>query len=170
MADWKIIYSKRFTLGPMTPWVHRRVGGEEGAAGVYDPPLPLPIPGKGYATFRIAIDRFPFTFASLHELDEAIRVLDEPALPAVTSGVARSKRLPVYRKLDPYGATARHWIERLPKQMQGWARRRKIVWELKHGRDAIKKALGPANVARAYGRDPSAPDDERSERDSRRDS
>jgi hypothetical protein len=170
MADWKILYNKRFTLGPMTPWVHRRVGGDEGDGGVYDPPLPLPLDGKGYATFRIVVDRFPFIFASLHELDEAIRVLDELALPAAATGVTRSKKLPVYRKLDPYGASSRHWTERLPKQMLGAARRRKIVWELKHSRDAIKKALGPANVARAYGRESSAPGAETAERDSRRDS
>ncbi|HEX6291126.1 MAG TPA: hypothetical protein VFZ66_18220 [Herpetosiphonaceae bacterium] len=150
MADWKIRYDKQFTLSPMTPWVHRSSGGgEEGALVSYDPPRPLPIPGKGYATFVITIERFPFTFASLHELDEAIRVLEQPELPQIDT--RRKKQLPVYRKLDPHGAKTKHWVSRIPKEMQGWAKRRKIVFELRQGRDAIKKALGPDNVARCYG-------------------
>ncbi len=150
MATWTIRYDKHFTMSPMTPWVHRNVGGgEEGAPVVYDPPRPLPLPGKGFATFVITIDSFPFTFASLHELDEAIRVLEQPVLAQVE--VRPKKQLPVYRKLDPHGASNKHWTSRLPKSMQSWARRRKIVFELKQGRDAIKKALGPANVARSYG-------------------
>jgi hypothetical protein len=157
MADWKITYNDKFVMSPMTPWVHRRVSGEEGAPAAYDPPRPLQIPGKGYATFRVTVERFPFTFASLHELDEAIRVLEEPVLPAVAT--PERKRLPVYRRLDPHGASERHWTARLPKQMQGWARRRKIVGQLRDSRAAIVKALGPANAARAYGRDPAQADD-----------
>lgn len=159
MADWKINYTKQFTLSPMTPWVHRRVdGGEEGVTPVYAPPRPLPIAGKGYATFVITVERFPFTFASLHELDEAIRVLELEVLPAVDEGP--KKNLPVYRKLDPHGARTKHWTTRLPKGMQGWSKRRKIAFELKQGRTAIKKALGPANVARSYGQaDPEVPAD-----------
>jgi hypothetical protein len=150
MADWKIRYDKQFMLSPMTPWVHRSIGGgEEGGPVQYDPPRSLPLPGKGYATFVITIDRFPFTFASLHELDEAIRVLEQPTLPQVD--VARKKQLPVYRKLDPHGAKQKHWLSRIPDGMQGWAKRRKIVFELRQARDAIKKALGPANVALSYG-------------------
>lgn len=150
MADWKIDYTKQFTLSPMTPWVHRQSGGgEEGTPVVYDPPRPLPIPGKGYATFVITIERFPFTFASLHELDEAIRVLELEVLPVVEGP---KKNLPVYRKLDPHGAKSKHWTSRLPKSMQGWAKRRKIAFELKQNRTAIKKALGATNVALSYGR------------------
>jgi hypothetical protein len=150
MADWKIRYDNKFTLSPMTPWVHQRLNNaEEGGPALYEPPRPLPIPGKGYATFVITVDRFPFTFASLHELDEAIRVLEQPVLPEVTGGP--KKQLPVYRKLDPHGAKNKHWVSRLPQGMQNWAKRRKIVFELRQGRDAIKKALGPANVARSYG-------------------
>lgn len=150
MAEWKINYNKNFVLSPMTPWVHQRVDNGEGGPAEYDPPRPLPIPGKGYAQFVITVDRFPFTFASLHELDEAIRVLDQPELPVAET--TTGKQLPVYRKLDPFGAKTRHWTTRLPKNMLGWARRRKIVWELKHARDAIKKALGAAGVERSYGR------------------
>lgn len=150
MPEWKITYNKQFTQSPMTPWVHRGVGGgEEGGPVEYDPPRPLPIPGKGYPTFMITVDRFPFTFASLHELDEAIRVLEQPVLPQFDT--PKKKQLPVYRKLDPHNAKSKHWTTRLPKGMEGWAKRRKIVFELKQGRDAIKKSLGPANVARSYG-------------------
>jgi hypothetical protein len=149
MADWKIRYDKQFTLSPMTPWVHKRIDDGESGPAVYDPPRPLPIPDKGYATFVITVERFPFTFASLHELDEAIRVLEQELLPQVESGP--KKQLPVYRKLDPHGAKTKHWVLRIPKGMQSWTRRRKIVFELKQGRAAIKKALGPANVARSYG-------------------
>lgn len=133
----------------MTPWVHRQIGGgEDGSPVKYDPPRPLPVPGKGYATFVITVDRFPFTFASLHELDEAIHVLELELLPVVDTP---KKQLPVYRKLDPHGAKTKHWTSRLPKGMQGWAKRRKIAFELKQSRTAIKKALGPANVALCYG-------------------
>lgn len=150
MAEWNIEYSKDLVLSPMTPWVHKRSGGgEEGGPVTYDPPRPLPIPGKGYATFVVRIDTFPFTFASLHELDEAIQVLEQEVLPQIVQ--APKKQLPVFRKLDPYGATTKHWVTRLPKNMQGWSKRRKIVFELKQARTAIKKALGPANVARSYG-------------------
>jgi hypothetical protein len=150
MADWKINYTKHFTLSPMTPWVHRQVGGgEEGAPIAYDPPRPLPISGKGYATFVITVERFPFTFASLAELDEAIRVLELELLPVVDAGP--KKNLPVYRKLDPHGAKSKHWTSRLPRGMQGWAKRRKVAFELKQARVAIKKTLGAANVARCYG-------------------
>lgn len=154
MADWKINYTKQFIFSPMTPWVHRRVGSvEDGGPAVYDPPQPQPVPGKGFATFVITVDRFPFTFASLHELDEAIRVLELELLPVVEPP---KKQLPVYRKLDPHGAKTKHWTSRLPKSMQGWAKRRKIAFELKQARTAIKKALGPANVARSYGQSEAA--------------
>ena len=157
MAEWKIQYNRDFVMSPMTPWVHRSSGGgEEGAPIVYQPPRPLPLPGKGYPTFVITVDRFPFTFASLQELDEAIKVLDQPTLEVVES-TGKRKQLPVQRKLDPHGAKTKHWTARLPQTMQSWARRRKIVFELKQGRDAIKKALGPANVARSYGRETPGP-------------
>lgn len=149
MPDWKIRYDQHFTLSPMTPWVHKRLDNGESGPAVYDPPRPLPIPGKGYATLIITIERFPFTFASLHELDEAIRVLEQETLPQVET--KPKKQLPVYRKLDPHGAKNKHWVQRIPKGMQSWAKRRKIAFELKQGRTAIKKALGPANVARSYG-------------------
>lgn len=149
MAEWKIEYNKDFVMSPMTPWVHRRSDGEEGGPAIYEPPRPLPIPGKGYATFVVRVDSFPFTFASLHEMDEVIKVLDQEVLPQVETKAR--KQLPVYRKLDPYGATSKHWLTRLPKDMQGWRKRRKIVFELNQARTAIKKALGPANVARSYG-------------------
>lgn len=156
MADWKIQYNRDFVMSPMTPWVHRSSGGgEEGGPIVYNPPRPLPLPGKGYAAFVITVERFPFTFASLHELDEAIKVLEQPNLQVVETAGPK-KQLPVQRKLDPHGAKTKHWTTRLPKTMQGWAKRRKIVFELKQGRDAIKKALGPANVARSYGRETTA--------------
>lgn len=153
MSEWKINYNKDFVMSPMTPWVHRSVGGgEEGEPVRYDPPRPLPLPGKGFASFTIVVERFPFTFASLHELDEAIRVLETPVMPLVETPAAKRKQLPVQRKLDPHGAKSKHWTARLPKSMESWARRRKIVFALKEGRNAILKALGPANVARAYGR------------------
>ncbi len=146
-------------MSPMTPWVHRSAGGgEEGVPVYYDPPRPLPLPGKGYPTFVITVERFPFSFASLYELDEAIRVLEEPVMEVVEPGGRAKKQLPVQRKLDPHGAKTKHWTSRLPKSMQSWAKRRKIVFELRQARDAIKRALGPANVARAYGRDPSVSD------------
>ena len=151
MPEWKIQYNREFVMSPMTPWVHRRMLTEEGAPAIYDPPRPQPLPGKGYPMFVITADRFPFTFASLHELDEAIKVLGEPVLQTVVSG-PRKKQLPVQRKLDPHGASQKHWTARLPKAMEGWARRRKIVFELQQGRDAIKRELGPANVERSYGR------------------
>lgn len=154
MADWKIVYNKQFTYSPMTPWVHKRSGDAEDVKVSYEPPRPLPVPGKGYASFVIRIDSFPFTFASLHELDEAIHVLEQETLPMVA---APKKNLPVYRKLDPHGAQTKHWTSRLPKGMQGWAKRRKLAFELKQTRMAIKKALGPANTQRSYGQDPDAP-------------
>jgi len=147
---WSIRYSKDFTLSPMTPWVHKSIGGgEEDGPVTYDPPRPLPIPGKGYATFVVPVERFPFTFASLHELDEAIRVLEAPVIEVAETGP--KKKLPVYRKLDPHGARTKHWTTRLPKDMLGAARRRKVVFALKQARTAIKKELGPTNVARCYG-------------------
>ena len=151
MPEWKIEYHREFVMSPMSPWVYRRVSAEEGAPAVYDPPRPQPIPGRGYPMFVITVDRFPFSFASLTELDEAIKVLDEPVLRVVETAGPK-KQQPVQRKLDPHGAKQKHWTARLPKSMEGWARRRKIVFELKQGRDAIKKALGPANVERSYGR------------------
>lgn len=151
VANWKITYNQQYVMGPMTPWVHKAVGGGEDGPRVYNPPRPLPIPGKGYATFTITVDRFPFSFTSLHELDEAIRVLDEPVLPIADAPAKGKKVLPIHRRLDPHGAANKHWTSRLPPSMQGWAKRRKIVFELKQGRDAIKKELGAANVARSYG-------------------
>ncbi len=153
MTEWKINYTRDFVMSPMTPWVHRAVSGGEGSPVIYNPPRPTPFPGKGYATFVITVDRFPWTFASLHELDEAIKVLEEPVLPMVDAGSSgkRQKQLPVQRRFDPHSAKSKHWTERLPKDMQSWAKRRKIVFALKEGRAAIKKALGAAGVARSYG-------------------
>ncbi len=143
----------------MTPWVHRSVGGgDEGLPVRYEPPRPSPLPGRGYPMFVITVERFPFAFASLHELDEAIRVLEAPVLQIVEPAGRPNKQLPVQRKLDPHGAKTKHWTSRLPKSMQSWAKRRKIVFELRQARDAIKRALGPANVARCYGRETPAND------------
>ena len=100
------------TAGPMTHWVHTGPHGRSTrAAGQTPPPMPGPVPGRGFALLHVEYQGFTFTFASLDELDLCVDTLSRRVLPT-------SIRLSA-----EHGSGAgpnSHWLSRLPARVTSW--------------------------------------------------
>lgn len=119
MKRYWIEYSEEFSRSPMTFWVHKEIGdGPWYQAIDFDPPLPKPVPGKGFANYFVECDGFTFQFSSLDEMNEAIEVLSK-------------KNLPTSRQLSERRGTTKgpnsHWLSRLPGSVKPWRYREKAV-------------------------------------------
>ncbi len=114
-----IEYRESWAAEPMTYWVHARVDGPtRNAPPSFEPPLPKPVPGEGYAAFFVEVDGFTFRFASLHEIKECINILSQKLFPSSlrTSGAAKFLHV-----------ANNHWLNRLPKETKTWRYRQKAV-------------------------------------------
>lgn len=121
-----IEYASRWTPQPMSYWVHKEADGRDWyEAQEFDPPLPEPVVGKGFANYFVEVDGFVFRFASLAELDVCILTLSQRVLPT-------SSRLTEERGTS-YGPN-NHWLSRLPKGTKSWRYRQKAARFLKQAR------------------------------------
>ena len=103
----------------MSYWVHIEADGRPWyQAEAFNPPIPTPVPGKGYPLFFVEIDGFTFRFSSLAELSACIEALSQKVLPNPT-------RLSEARG-TAYGPN-KHWISKLPKRVKSWRYRLKAI-------------------------------------------
>jgi hypothetical protein len=129
-----IEYSDERRESPMTYWVHQ---GPEGVhwrgAERVTPPLPGPVGGRGFPSFRVEFDGFTFVFASLAELDACVETLSRKNLPT-------SRRISEARGTGagPNG----HWLSRLPAKVTAWKYRERAAAYLREAGAAFEKELG----------------------------
>lgn len=116
-------YGDAWAAGPLSFWVHVEVDGRPwNRAARFDPPLPGPVPGRGYARFYAEVEGFTFYFASLEEVRACIRVLGQRVLPTTVREASERR--------GGVGPNP-HWLSRLPSRLLPWRRRQKIVRYLK---------------------------------------
>ncbi len=121
MKKRRIVYYPTRQEGPMTYWVHLPADGLPWReAQVFDPPLPKPVPGRGFPVFLIEYDGAVLWFASLDQLRVCIDTLSQRVLPS-------NLRL-TRRRGSGYGPS-NHWLNRLPLRAMTWPYRQKVVWK-----------------------------------------
>jgi hypothetical protein len=119
MKRYWIEYRESWESEPMTFWTHRHLEGHSWHdAKSYEPPLPKPVPGKGFAAFFVEIDGFTFRFASLQEIQTCIEILSQKNFPSSLRTSGASKFLHVANN---------HWLNRLPKETKSWRYRQKAI-------------------------------------------
>jgi hypothetical protein len=125
-----IEFTETWRHGPMTFWVHRAADGKQWyRARQFNPPAPLPVPGRGYPFFFVEVDGFVFEFASLDELDFCIARLGLRHLPDSE---------PETHDVSGPGA---YWQNKLPKAVLSWRYRQKAVKYLAKCRAAFERTL-----------------------------
>lgn len=113
----------------MSYWVHIEADGRHwSAAKQFEPPLPGPVPGKGFPTYFVEVDGFVFRFASLAELDACAAALSQKALP--TSRCLSEERGTGYGPNN-------HWLSRLPKGVTSWRYRQRALRVLEKARKSF---------------------------------
>ena len=128
MKRFYTVYSDHWKPGPMSFWVHLPT---DPASSWYDskrfePPLPGPVPGKGWARYFVEFDGFTFEFASLAEMDVCIATLGQKNLPS-TDRETRE------RNTGP----GSHWLNTLPSKVKPWRYRERAVEYLGEARRAF---------------------------------
>jgi hypothetical protein len=115
----RITYRKQRVITPVTPWVHTGVDGPWWRATRFEPPMPSPIPDKGYPVWTLSHRGRELIFASHQEIAHAVEILDR-------------KILPLSRELGrPFRAVNSHWLSRLHKSWKSWKVRQEIVRRLR---------------------------------------
>jgi len=114
MAKSWIEYRPDWLAAPMAVWVHKRVG--EG----FEPPAPAR-QLQGYPFYFVRSCGFVFYFSSKAQLDHAIEILGRKLLPT---------SLELSRRVGPNWGPNQHWLSRLPGDLKGWKKRRRIVRDL----------------------------------------
>ena len=134
MKKTRISFTPCFERSPVSFWVHKYIDGEAwSTATKFDPPLPRPTPGKGWARAEVEFDGFLLEFASINELDHVIDVLGRNPLPTT-------------RQLsDEWGTGAGpngHWLSRFPSKLKSQKHRARLVSYLKTVRIELIQATG----------------------------
>jgi hypothetical protein len=106
MKKASVIYLPAYEPTPLSFWVHRHLDADAWMnASQFDPPLPRPVPGQGWAQLVVEFDGVTVRFSSSAELNHFVDVLSRNPLPT-------TKRLAELRgtTLGPNS----HWLSRLP--------------------------------------------------------
>lgn len=120
----------------MSFWVHvQNKPRRRGQQASFHPPLPMPVPGKGYPRYYVEVDGFVFEFAPLNELDVCIGTLSQKALPSTDRETAA-------RGTGP----SPHWLNRLPPGTHSWRYRLKAVNVLQQAREDFQEQVGPSST------------------------
>jgi hypothetical protein len=119
MEKWSVRYTEDFKPGPLTFWVHRETDGRPWyEATAFEPPLPKPVPGAGFAALYVQVFNVELHFASVPEVRHFLSVM-------------RQKNLPTTRRLSTERGTSSgpnsHWLSRLPADLKAWRKREKII-------------------------------------------
>lgn len=119
MKHHTITYTADFERTPLSFWVHRHLDDPVWIhTRRFDPPLPAPLPGRGYPRLTVEFNGVTLDFASLAELDHLIDILSRNPLPST-------------RRLSEHRGTAagpnRHWLSRLPARAKAFKFRKRLV-------------------------------------------
>jgi hypothetical protein len=106
-------------ISPLSFWVHRHLGTDAWFhAEEYDPPMPKPVPSLGWPIYILEHRGQQLVFASVEEIDHAIEVLKNKALPT-------TRRL---AQQAGYGEFQHgHWLSKLSKAWKPWKVRKELV-------------------------------------------
>lgn len=114
-----IEYTEQWKKSPMSFWVHIEVDGKHWyESQEFNPPLPQPISGRGYAYYFVEINGLPFEFASLAEMHVLLETFSQKLLPS-------NLKLSIERGAS-YGPS-NHWLNRIPKKTTSWRYRQKAI-------------------------------------------
>ena len=104
---------------PVSRFVHAPLDGAPHTASKFEPPFPLPLPGKGYPLWILEHRGHELRFASPQEMAHVADVL-----------CARVMKRP--RELGlAQSAVNSHWLSRMDKAWLGWKVRQEIVSRLR---------------------------------------
>lgn len=130
LKNYWVEFGPTFQVSPMSYWVHRCIDSDSWSdASGHDPPLPKPVPGRGYARYHVEFEGFTFRFSSLDELNVCIETISRKILP---------------RSIDlsagfPCGPNS-HWLSRLPRNVLKWKYREKAAKFLTEAKEAFTSA------------------------------
>lgn len=103
---------------PVSPYVHRPVGGAFHSTTNFEPPFPAAEPGKGWPIWILEHRGHELYFASPEEM-------------AHVAGVLGQKILPDPRVLGvEFSAVNSHWLSRMDKAWLSWKVRQEVVRRL----------------------------------------
>ena len=131
MKKASVIYLDAYEPTPVSYWAHRHIGESAWpASDRFVPPLPPPVPGRGWAQLIVEFDGVELRFSSAVELDHFIEVLSKNPLPTTRRLVElRGTSLPPHR----------HWLSRLPARAKPQAFRVRLIAYLRSVRPEIWK-------------------------------
>ena len=130
MKKVRVSFTPEFQPSPVTYWVHvNRDGDSWRDATVYEPPLPDPVPGKGWARLSVEFNGVVLEFASGHEVEHVIEVLSTNPLPT-TRSLSRLRG-------SPKGPNS-HWLSRLPAKAKSWKFRQQLVAHLSKAKETFE--------------------------------
>lgn len=121
-------FEKDWRQAPLAFWVHVPAPGR---ADQWQPPVPRPIPHRGFVFLRVVFGAHELLFSSPAQLDHCIAVLAAKPLP--TSRQLSARRGAAY---GPNG----HWLSRLPARLKSPRVRERLVGVLRAVRG---QAVGP---------------------------
>ena len=108
----------------MSYWVHVEADGRSWQdATAFEPPLPGPEPGRGFARYFVEIEARQLVFASLAELEECVRVLGIKPLPTSTQ-LSRARHA---NRRGPAPGPNSHWLSRLPAHLKSGRKRERVL-------------------------------------------
>jgi hypothetical protein len=114
----RLDYRNQRVITPITPWVHRGVDGPYWTAKVFDPPMPHPVPDKGWPVWTAEHRGREIIFASPEEIAHVIDILGRRILPT-TRDLGQA-----------YRAVNSHWLSRLHATWKPWKVRQELVKRL----------------------------------------
>ena len=124
----RIEFSPQYVASPVSFWVHvHKDGGSWREATEFDPPLPKPVPGRGWPRLMVEFDGVELEFSSVHEVHHVIDVLSRNPLPS-------TRKLSTLR--DPQAGPNKHWLSRLPARAKKQKYRVRLIAYLQ---DALKR-------------------------------
>jgi hypothetical protein len=122
-ANLSITYNSDWHQIPGAYWVHISIAD---SGSEYAPPVPKPIPGKGYAILQVPFGAHVLEFCSAAHLQHYIAVLSQKLLPTTMQLSAQRGS-----GAGPNG----HWLSRLPAELKPYSKRVLLVKKLKAALD-----------------------------------
>jgi len=131
MKRYHVEYTDQWKWGPMTWWVHAPLDGKpDHESDLREPPMPKPVPGRGFPYYHVEVDGFTFPFASLDEWDVCVSTLSQKHLPSTEREV---------RARGTIGCPVWNWLDTLPAEVKSWRYREKAVKFLVKRRQELER-------------------------------